>query len=108
MGADGFSLSAPKIKDSFMQKKRGRNKAESISAVNEFFGEGAFEDAEDAPKPPRMKMIPYVYVPLLAPRKVDYCKEWDNTGKVLNTYFQKRPHSKQAERQPAATSDEDE
>lgn len=89
------------------KSKCGRNKAESISALNEFFGEDAFEDSEDIPKPPRMKMVPNIYVPLPAPKKADHSKNWDNTQKIHDRFFkEKKPEARK--RQPTTTNSDDE
>lgn len=89
------------------KRKCGQNKAESTSAVNEFFGEDAFEDTEDIPKPPRVKMAPNIYVPIHAPKKVDHFKDWENTQKVHNRFF-KEKKSDALERRDTITNDEDE
>lgn len=91
-----------------MPKKKGPTKACSISAVNEFFGEGSFENTEDAPKPPRMKMVPYIYVPLPAPKKVDHLKAWNNTENTLDKLFPETRMSKDWERRTTTTSGDDE
>jgi len=89
------------------KRKSGQNKVESTSAVNEFFGDDAFEDTEDTPKPPRMKMAPNIYVPIPSPKKVDHHKDWENTGKVHDRFFkEKKPSAVQ--RQTTTTDDDEE
>jgi hypothetical protein len=89
------------------KKKNGQQKAESISAVKFLFGEESFEDVEDTPKQPRMQRVRYVSKLLPAPKKVDYCNDWNNTEKVLDRYFKETRAKETQERCTTATNGDD-